>query len=107
MAKLTIIYDPHIGTACPDGEAMNVAKELIKQGGTHLIGSNLIIEAVRVLAKRGEIPFNQVEFEFGKEKILMTPTFQLTHWPRGFCDHLDNLLMEIIDWNNTGESQNQ
>ena len=60
--------------------------------------SQILLEAFRVLVKRGEIPpyNNGVIFVFKGEEILIKRNGETTCTIDGFCDALTNLLFELI-----------
>lgn len=60
--------------------------------------SNLI-EAARVLVKRGVIPADQIQFQFNGNIIRHSAQGHLEEWPDGFCDWHQKFLEELIDWN--------
>lgn len=109
---LTIIYDPINGTAVADGLAMDTAK-LIWQGYkerheamtyleaiTYLpdTSSEVLINAFRVLVKRGHIPYEELIFKYKDQILLINKYGKLDHWPKCFCDYTEEMMSELIDW---------
>lgn len=98
---ITIKYSPY-GQARSDWETKEVVrniKEYISNGqspGIH-ISNELIVLAIRVAVKTGELRHNDVCFQF-KDKILTLNEHArfLEPLPDGFCDHAEKYLTELI-----------
>lgn len=58
--------------------------------------SEMLVLAIRVLVRRGEIPWNMVEFHFENHVLNIDANGKIWKWPTGFCDTFDNLLTELI-----------
>jgi|AntAceMinimDraft_16_1070373.scaffolds.fasta_scaffold74983_4 hypothetical protein len=66
--------------------------------GAHVkLGTELLIDWVRVKVKEGVLDHKNVQFKF-KDKILKCDEEgQINeHWPEGFCDQHMNALMRIL-----------
>lgn len=102
MNKITVIYDPDEGDCVPDALALNYAQKVAENSKiekqTTRVGSEIIIQAFRVLVKRGDICLHQIDFFYGDVLISCGVNNTLSSWPTGFCDYSDNLISEILGW---------
>jgi hypothetical protein len=62
-----------------------------------LVANELIITAFRVKVLSGEIPHTQIVFKFEDQIIKINKDGRLAHWPKGFCDHNDNYLDQLLN----------
>jgi hypothetical protein len=98
---LYIHYDPIEGEVCPDGvltEHVDAYVAITKDRKTLLgmdtvirVGSELLINELRVRVVRGELEHDDIQFIFvnannEKEVILCSEVGSLTKYPPGFCD---------------------
>lgn len=88
-------YDPINGVSVSDGLVDSYVNQLISvvDDRTFLIGSGIIIDALRVRVKRGEISliayFNDYTITFENDGGAKS-------WPDGFCDINHEILMELF-----------
>jgi len=62
------------------------------------VGTEAMVTALRVLALRGEIPYNELVFVFDDKEITINGDARLSSWPDGFCDTQDKMLTELLGW---------
>lgn len=99
-----VLHTLRYGSAFPghsDFDAFNIAEQLkICDIET---GSHLVVDAARLLIKRGTLDYTKVCFEYHKDgkivKIQHNKEGQLEEWPEGFCDEWDKILEELVGWN--------
>lgn len=93
---LIILYDPITGTPIPDGTIDSYVETIFKnyQNEKRLneaygvsVSTSLVIEAVRAKISTGDIPYDEVAFEYNGERITTDPDGRIENWPKGFCDH--------------------
>lgn len=86
----------NFNVAVPDGGAQAWAEDVAQKGNGYYITSNhLCIYHIRLLVQQGTINHNNVEFIFEDRVISVNKNGRLNHWPKGFCDHIDNVLCEL------------
>jgi len=59
-------------------------------------GTENFINAIRVVCKRTNFNVVDVRFIFNEEIILMDEYYMLDHWPKGFGDIQEKLMLELI-----------
>ncbi len=96
--NLEIIYDPSTGISYPDGHLESVAKNMVTNRGKYVIGSELLFQYIRVAVLRGDIAPEDVIIRFGDCTIPIGKNGKLFCWPKGFCDHYDNTLNDLLDY---------
>lgn len=88
-------FDPINGSVIADGLVDSFVDHLINIADerTILIGSGIIIDALRVRVRRGEITlivyFNEHTIEFNDRGSAIS-------WPNGFCDIHHEILMQLF-----------
>jgi len=95
---ITVVYDPFHDIGIPDGTAMLVAQAIVgtlPAGDKVTIGTGLVIDAIRVLVKTGEIPHDQVQFEYNGITIDIDENGHCDPWPEGFNDTMEKLLVQL------------
>jgi hypothetical protein len=55
-----------------------------------------MVHAFRVLVSRKEIDCNQIKFRFENKDIPINKYGKINQWDRGFCDHVENMIEEIL-----------
>ena len=100
---LKIIYTEK-GSSYNDFNLLEKAHEIIidyyqinKKDTTVHVSTSNIIEALRVLIKRGKISNDDIVFEFEGELIKSNARGKMSHYPKGFIDWYDYFLDEILD----------
>jgi len=105
-----IIYDPINDIVVSDGKIDEFVDNLIFKHNPEsekyvgdvnwlyyenpIIGSELIILALRARVKKGEIePFS---INFKNEWMKVDNDGRIDYWPDGFCKYFDNYLLEIL-----------
>lgn len=104
MKKLTITYSKwpvEGGINIADGITLSYALEAYKQGGEYTVHSELFILALRVLIKRGTIPYNDVQLRYINNDGKIIDLYVDEHgkvfdWPNDFCDISELYLNELI-----------
>tara|TARA_R110000851_G_scaffold327679_1_gene497467 strand:- start:316 stop:612 length:297 start_codon:yes stop_codon:yes gene_type:complete len=97
---ITVIYDPLHPIGIPDGMAMHCAEVIVAMDGSDpdpiIIGTGLVVDAIRVLVKTGKADHTTIQFKY-KDTIL--PINENGHieppWPEGFNDTMINLLEQL------------
>lgn len=97
---LTLIYDPD-GICVPDAKTMQIAESFVvaandSMSHTILFSQAMILDAFRVLIKRGLVDPTRVVVRFENNAMYVGKEGNLSDWPRGFCDHTENYLMELL-----------
>jgi hypothetical protein len=98
---LTLEYHPD-GICVPDVKTMETAESFVQraneQGVMHEIkfSQAMILDAFRVLIKRGVVDHTLVTFKFQGKVFHSNADGQLSDWPRGFCDLTEDYLLEIL-----------
>lgn len=102
LPKLTVVYDPFSGLYCRDSEAEELVNSTIENffsAGRNMeirVATNLLINYFRLALCRGRIGVNNIEFKFMDQLLAHNEDGQFSHWPEGFCDYDENVLMEIL-----------
>lgn len=60
-----------------------------------------IIEAIRVVASRGEIPYQEIQVHFNGEIITVNESIEYSSWPAGFMDQERDYLRELLEYRRT------
>jgi len=96
---LTISYDKD-GKVVSDANAISFAKKTItslSQDDTFIcVGTHMMIDAFRVLVKRGEISHEQICFKHEDQILQVNPDGRLNKWPSEFCKEHDLFLVELL-----------
>jgi hypothetical protein len=99
---LIVHYDPINGKSLPD---QMVAREFEKDiaesiGNVHSvdIGVELYINYLRIAVKQKRISKDDIQIMFDGEIIEINSSGCLSHWPKGFCDTIDETLMLLAGW---------
>lgn len=100
MTKFRIAYDPENGVATPDGLCVALVDELIslRQFGdvSYITSSANVITAFRLAVAEKKISGDDVVFTFGDMEITMDSKFEMSAWPKGFCDVQGDMLNKIM-----------
>lgn len=98
---LTIIFDSVDGVTFPDGvveqEVLRFYEVSTRGPVTLRTSSELVVHAARALIAEGKIPHEAIEFVFDGSVIRHSKAGRMQHWPDGFCDVSDKLLMRILN----------
>lgn len=89
------------GICIADAKAMDFALSLVPacnapEEQTIKFGNDMILSAVRVLVKRGQINHKSVKVTFETHTMIIDGGGVLNKWPHGFCDYNENFLMELM-----------
>jgi hypothetical protein len=96
---MKIIEYHRLGIAMADQDCEESARDfLLRSNGDDriAISNSIFITAVRALICEGHIPHTEVQFIFDGQTLLPNKDGRMAHWPRGFCDYTDDLLMRIL-----------
>jgi hypothetical protein len=104
---LIIRYNAYSGAPVADGNVAAFAEWHLVQheqrGGDQVVytSSHLVIDTFRVFIRCETIPMDQIRFEFEKDDGTLIPIKHyknggLRPWPEGFCDHTENLLIQLL-----------
>lgn len=106
---LIVEYIETNGLICPDAEAIITAQSIwdshlsedfpVNNKGEKFISvsSEILVHAFRILVLRKIITVNEIMFKYKNTIILVDKDGRLNKWPKGFCDTVDNFLMELLD----------
>jgi hypothetical protein len=97
---LTLEYHPD-GLCVPDAKTMQIAKSFVAAANdtsshTILFSQAMLLDAFRVLIKRGDVDPTRVVIRFENNAMYCNRDGHVSDWPRGFCDHTENYLMELL-----------
>lgn len=104
---LTINYDPMWGSTFPDSRLESIVCAWIAQSKIAdlyvPVGSENLIQTVRLMIFRGAISHEEVVFHFIDENgnsFIITPNKEglLDQFPKGFCDRNEAILIEMLGW---------
>lgn len=100
MTKLRITYDASHDDSTPDGLCVGLVDELISMSEfgvvSYVTSSANVITAVRLAAAEKKISVDDVVFYFGDVEITMDNKFEMSAWPKGFCDVQGDMLNKIM-----------
>lgn len=100
MIKFRITYDPVNGEPTQDGLCVALVDEFISvsQFGvvSYVTSSANVITAFRLAAAEKKISIDEIVFSFGDEEITMDSKFEMSAWPKGFCDVQGDMLNKIM-----------
>lgn len=98
---LTLEYHPD-GLCVADAKTMEIAESFVQRANDTKASHHarfsqaMILDAVRVLVKRGVIDHTKLIFQFGCTPIRVDKEGCLNDWPRGFCDYTEDYLVELL-----------
>jgi predicted ATPase len=111
MFKVEVTYDAVNGEPARDGEVMMVVDSLLAYSDVadvaFITASANVVTAFRLAAAQGKVNHADVIFIFEGKKILMDEMFELSDWPKGFCDHQGSFLSEIMQARRALKAQKQ
>lgn len=100
---LKVIFDPDHEPGTPDGKAANLAYSFVKCYQEDKVStvsvttsSHVVVDAFRLQVVRGEIDHKNLTFEYKGETITIGKNARLSNYPRGFCDHMERNLSELL-----------
>ena len=100
MAKFLITYDPVNGDTTQDGLCVGLVDELISinqlASVRYITSSANVITAFRLAAAEKKISVDDIVFFFNGEEITMDSKFEMSAWPKGFCDAQGDMLTKIM-----------
>lgn len=98
-----IIFEYHPdGELVPDVKALEYAQSFVERANEpnqmHEVkfAQAIVLDAIRVLIKRGVIDKSLVSFKYQNQMMYPDSGGRLDAWPRGFCDHTEDFLMEMM-----------
>lgn len=99
---ILVTYDPQSKKYLfPDSEIMKEASSFIDMNNSSTLtittGSELFIMAIRVLIKENKIDHKDVVFIYKGNFIYPNKDARLEEWPKGFCDHWDNMINVLVN----------
>lgn len=98
---LVLEYHPD-GVCVADVKTMEIAESFVQRANDpnaiHEVrfSQAMIFDAFRVLIKRGVVNASDVGFKFQDKMMYPNSYGQLNDWPRGFCDHTEDYLLELM-----------
>ena len=103
MSKIKIKYDPHTGKAIKDGELDGWADNIVDQykankSLTRKIATEACVDALRIKVKEGKINHKDIVFIYNDDEIRVDKYASLSHYPKGFCETMTNLLEKLLGW---------
>jgi hypothetical protein len=99
--KYVFEYSPS-GTVVADDLALSYVENQIKEckftdGIMYFyFGTEVMIQAVRILALRGVISYEDILFKYKDTEITIDKYCSLSIWPKGFCGVFDDFLIELL-----------
>lgn len=93
---MKITFDGDNGTVVPDNKVLELASSIIEKGEDTTIGSDLLVDAIRVIMVRKNIDPTSIVFCFREKEIPVNDSYHLKKYPDGFCDQHSLLLRELI-----------
>ena len=95
--KTIIHYSSTNGLTCADGDAVDMARNIMGLGRRCVtVSTGLIIDAIRVMLSTGEISVDEVEFHFDGHVLKHGADGRISDWPHGFNDTMEGLLMQLL-----------
>lgn len=90
---LTLVYEPKTGKPVNDSDTEDFVLSRKDKDIQVIVGTENVIHKARALVKRMGL---RVQFIY--EGKLLTPNKdgRLASWPKGFCDHMDDCLDELL-----------
>lgn len=103
MFKIRIEYDPDTGKAIKDGALDGWVDSIVDRykadkPTTKKIATEACVDALRVKVKEREINHKDIVFIHNDDEIMVDKYGSLSHYPKGFCEIMDNLLEKLIGW---------
>jgi len=113
---LQLIYDAVNGLPIRDGEVDLYVDTIIRTHADSVItldiASELLVTAIRVAIREGRLAPDHLQMLYRAYRadaggLLREQPLQEIHfdrhgrsgfWPAGFCDHSENYLMRLLDW---------
>lgn len=95
---ITVAYDQYHNVGIPDGTVMAVAQTICNvfpRDDRVTVGTGLVIDAIRVLVKKGLIDHDQIQFEYMGQILPIDKDGRVADWPEGFNDTVTTLLMQL------------
>ena len=92
---MRVKYDGRYGAVVPDNAALEFATTAVRAGVNVTIGSDILIDAIRLAMVNENVPHDAVVFEFNGELIHIDALYNLESWPTGFGDADQVILREL------------
>jgi hypothetical protein len=97
---LTVVYDPDNGTAVPDAAVASWVDDVLHMTvGSDLtvyVGSEAIVDEIRVRICRGEVSHTSIVFTYKDHMMLPDVNGRIQLWPTGFCDYSVDRLTALL-----------
>lgn len=96
--RILLVYDPVHGVPTSDGLASEFVADIVESNDEHLIytSSSLVIDYFRLAVFKKELSPNEIIIRFNDKEILITKEGRFSECPVGFCDYVENVLMQMI-----------
>lgn len=96
--RILLVYDPAHGIPTSDGLAAEFVADIVESTADHLIytSSSLVIDYFRLAVFKTELSPNEIIIRFNDKEILLTKEGRFSDCPVGFCDYMENILMQLI-----------
>lgn len=98
---LKIRWDALNGISLPEGTVERWARlaveDFLKNGDMEIsVGSTVLINAFRILIKKGQLRPDQVQFIVEDEVLPVDENGRFHRWPMGFADIINRQLLELL-----------
>lgn len=105
---LTLIFDPILGDATPDGLAQKTVELLLAEGRASDIerttSTGLVIEHLRLKMAQGDVTPDDVVVLYQGARMCFDAKGKLPQWPKGFCTQHSAVLQSLVRGSLRGSS---
>lgn len=96
--RILLVYDPVHGVPMADGLAEEFVVSVVNSTEEYMIytASSLVVDYFRLYVFRKQLSPKDIVVRFQDQEILVSAGGRFDNYPAGFCDHMENILMELI-----------
>lgn len=96
--RILLVYDPVHGVPTSDGLVAEFVADIVSSQQQHLIytSSSLVVACFQLAVFKKDLLPSDIGIRFNDQKIIIYESGRFDHYPIGFCDHMENILMQLI-----------
>lgn len=96
--RIFCVYDPVHGEPTADGLVADLVADIVNSSGEKLLytSSSLVIDYLRLAVFNEKLSPSEIAIRFQDMEILIDKDGRFSQCPIGFCDYVENVLMQMI-----------